>query len=692
MGHDQGTYRHWETKQESDGILWLSLNRAEKNTNTLSRDVLDELARLLDDMPRQHPAGLVICSGKPNGFIAGADVAEFSAIVDFSEAMRLVERVHGIFNHLERLPFPTVSLIHGFCLGGGLELALACRFRIAVDAPGTRLGFPEVKLGIHPGFGGTVRLISLISPLTALDLMLSGRSINARQALKIGLVDYAVPERQLIRAALAAIMQNPARRKGRFLRSLSRMRFIRFLLAGHMRRTIAKRAAKKYYPAPYALMDLWERFGGNPSVMYREESRSVANLVTGATAQNLVRIFLLQERMKALGQNGDFSPRFVHVIGGGTMGGDIAAWCALQGLRVTIQDIEHQRLAVAVKRASSLFRKELKDPRLVKDVLDRFVPDLRGDGITRADIVIEAIFEDATAKRKLYQHIEPRMRKEALLATNTSSIPLEELADSLRNPERFVGLHFFNPVAKMQLVEVVRGKSVDAERLNCAMRFVTAIGHLPLPVTSSPGFLINRILMPYLLEAATMEQEGIPAADIDRAAVEFGMPMGPILLADSVGLDICLSVARILAGHFKTEVPKRLESLVAMGSLGKKSGRGFYAYGKGKPVSSGKKTGSYTIGDLADRLIMRLLNEAVGCRREGIVADGDLLDAGAVFGIGFAPFRGGPIHYIRTEGVEVLHARLETLEQRYGSRFAADPGWRELPAQKANQGFARMQE
>jgi 3-hydroxyacyl-CoA dehydrogenase / enoyl-CoA hydratase / 3-hydroxybutyryl-CoA epimerase len=685
MEHELKHYRDWKTKQESDGILWLTLDRADKNINTLSRDVLDELERLLDDIPRQQPAGVVICSGKPSGFIAGADITEFSRIVNSAEALKLVESVHRIFDRIEQLSFPTASIVHGFCLGGGLELALACRCRIAVDAPETRFGLPEVKLGLHPGFGGTVRLARLIGPLPAIKLMLSGRIIDARQALKIGLVDYVVPERQMARAAKDAILHAPSRRKFRFLHSLSKIGFTRFLLSGYLRRMVAKSVVRKHYPAPYAIIDLWERFGGNPAVMYREEARSVANLVTGVTAQNLIRIFLLQERIKSLGQNEEFSPRSIHVIGGGTMGGDIAAWCALQGLRVTVQDVEPQRLAVAVKRASSLLRSKIKDPRLVENALDRFIPDLRGDGLTRADVVIEAIFEDAAAKRNLYQQIEPRMRKDALLATNTSSIPLEELTDSLLSPERFVGLHFFNPVAKMQLVEVVQGKTINVEWFNRALGFVTTISRLPLPVTSSPGFLVNRILTPYLLEAVAMEEEGIPAADIDRAACEFGMPMGPILLADAIGLDICLSVVRLLAGHFKTEVPKRLVDLVTMGRLGKKSGQGFYAYKNGKMVVSKKKRESHPGNDIIDRLMLRLVNEAIACLREGIVADGDLLDAGAIFGIGFAPFRGGPLHYVRTEGVDALRARLEALQARYGNRFAADPGWLHFPGQDPKQ-------
>lgn len=371
------------------------------------------------------------------------------------------------------------------------------------------------------------------------------------------------------------------------------------------------------------------------------------------------------------------------------MGGDIATWCALQGLRVTIQDIERERLEAAVRRASNLVREKIADPRRVQDVLNRFVPDLHGDGIAGADVVIEAIIEDAMAKRKLYSQVEPRMREDAILATNTSSIPLDELATSLTNPGRFLGLHFFNPVARMQLVEVVRGSTVDGEMFNRAIGFVAAIKRLPLPVAGSPGFLINRILMPYLLEAIIMEQEGIPAGEIDRAACEFGMPMGPLRLADTIGLDICLSAARVLAMHFKIAIPKRLEDLVATGALGKKSGRGFYIYKKGKPVISRKEDSRDPREDLTDRLMLQLLNESVACRREGIVSDDDLLDVGAVFGFGFPAFRGGPLQYIRTEGIETLLARFKALEERYGSRFKPDPGWSDWTTRNTAQCFAR---
>ncbi|HTG81621.1 MAG TPA: 3-hydroxyacyl-CoA dehydrogenase NAD-binding domain-containing protein [Geobacteraceae bacterium] len=679
MAPDGEKYRHWRFEEDDERIVWLIFDRADKNVNALSREALEELARVLEEIARHRPKGLVVRSGKTNGFIAGADVTEFTELTDEGAALALIERGQAVFTQLERFPVPTVALISGFCLGGGLELALACRYRIAADTPETQLGLPEVKLGIHPGFGGTVRLTRLIGPVPALGLMLTGRSVAARKAAKLGLVDYAVPERHLENGTRTMIRHAPSPTGRGFLNYLTAMGFARPLVAWYLRRTVSRHARREHYPAPYALIDLWERFGGDPAAMLREEARSVARLITGATARNLVRVFLLQERLRALGKKGEAAFRPVHVVGGGTMGGDIAAWCALQGLRVTLQDIEPFRLATAVGRAAILFRKKLREPRLVQAALDRLIPDPAGDGVAKADVVIEAIFEDAAAKRDLYRSIEPRMRPDAILATNTSSIPLEELAGALIRPERLVGLHFFNPVAKMQLVEIVQGTATDQETLGRAAALVRAIRRLPLPVRSSPGFLVNRILMPYLMEAVAMETEGIPIAEIDRAAVAFGMPMGPILLADTVGLDICLSVARILAGPFGGEVPQRLVELVGAGRLGKKSGRGFYSFKNGRPVRPERPKGKTPeAGHVAERLMLRLLNEAVACRREGVTEDGDLLDAGVIFGTGFAPFRAGPLHHILSEGVMEVYGRLKACEVRYGSRFAPDDGWRDL--------------
>jgi 3-hydroxyacyl-CoA dehydrogenase/enoyl-CoA hydratase/3-hydroxybutyryl-CoA epimerase len=667
--------RNWRLEQDPDGILWLTLDRAGSGVNALSSAVLEELEGLLPGVTHSGAKGLVLRSGKAGGFIAGADITEFGALSGAAQALERIRRGQEILRQLELLPMPTTAMIHGFCLGGGLELALACGRRVASDDPGTRLGLPEVQLGIHPGFGGTVRLTALLGPARAMDLMLGGRTLSAQAARRAGLVDAVVPERHLARAAVAALGWRP--RRASFLQGLPGTWPLKLVLAGLLRRQVRRRVRPEHYPAPFALIDLWARFGGHPDPMYRAEAQSVADLITGDTARSLVRVFQLQERLKALGKPGVPPPGRVHVVGGGAMGGDIAAWCALQGLLVTVQDLDARRLAKAVGRAGELFRRKLKDPRLVQGALDRLVPDLSGAGAARADLVIEAIFEDPDAKRDLYRRLEPRMRPDAILATNTSSIPLERLAGALQRPGRFLGLHFFNPVAKMPLVEVVAAPGADPGALDRATAFVGAIHRLPLPVRSSPGFLVNRILMPYLIEAMTLVEEGVPPEAVDRAAVAFGMPMGPVLLADTVGLDICLSVARILGEPFGVQVSPRLERMVAEGRLGKKSGQGFYRFRNGRPqVPRGPDPDPG--GPVEQRLMLRLLNEAVACLRERVVADEDLLDAGVVFGTGFAPFRGGPLHYNRQAGITGQERQLKALEERYGARFSPDPGWSSL--------------
>jgi len=667
-------YNHWRYRQDAAGIVHLTLDRADSSTNSLSREVLGELERLLAKVEGTTPRALVIRSGKRSGFIAGADINEFTAIGSPAEALPIIRRGQELLARIEALPLPTIALIHGFCLGGGLELALACRYRIASDDPATRLGFPEVLLGIHPGFGGTLRSIRLVGPLAALELMLTGRTLGARQAQKIGLVDYAVPERQLENALPALLAAPPALRPLPLRERLAGLALVRPLVAHFLRRRVANKADSRHYPAPSALIELWCGFARDDATNYAAEAQSVARLITGSSSRNLVRVFQLQERLKTQGKVASDPPRTIHVVGGGVMGGDIAIWCALQGLSVTIQDLDRARLGQVVKRGQALFGKVLKERRAVEAALDRLVPDPNGNGAARADVVIEAIFENADAKRELFRQLEPRLRPDAILATNTSSIPLEELAGCLSRPERLVGLHFFNPVDKMQLVEVVAMAGSAANAVSRAAALVLAIKRLPLPVRSSPGFLVNRILLPYLLEAVTLVEEGVSPGLIDRAATDFGMPMGPVRLADAVGLDICLSVAGIFARHFHTAVPARLEQLVAAGRLGRKSGRGFYEYGK--QHDRGTEVGSSApSAEIGDRLMLRLLNEAVACWREQVVADADLLDGGVIFGSGFAPFRGGPLQYIRDAGPHELFCKLNELAQRHGVRFTPDPGW-----------------
>ena len=674
------------TEIDSDNIAWLHLDRQGSNTNVLSASVLEAFYQELLDLTEKSPRGLIILSDKKNGFIAGADVHEFIKLKNQDEARSAIGRGQEVLDRLAALPFPTLALIHGFCLGGGLELALACRYRVACNDESTKLGLPEVRLGIHPGFGGSARIIPLIGAMHGMDLMLSGRSINARAAKRMGLVDHAVPERQMKTAARNMIMQQPTPHHPTKSQAMTNHATVRPILAKVFRNQVAKKAREDHYPAPYALIDIWKQHAGNERAMLHAEAESVSRLITGSTAQNLIRVFTLQEKMKDLGRQSDFKAKHVHVVGAGVMGGDIAAWCALKGMQVTLQDQSPERLAPAIKRAYQLYKRRLKRPRPIQEVMDRLMPDHTGLGVEQADVVIEAIFEDADAKRALYAELEPRMKSGAVLATNTSSIPLEELGRDLQTPNRLVGLHFFNPVAKMQLVEIVRDDNTDQEVINHAMAFTRSIGRLPLPVSSSPGFLVNRILMPYLLEAVELENEGVPPAEIDRQAVAFGMPMGPIELADTVGLDICLHVGQILAEHLGVKVPDRLGSLVKQGRLGRKSGQGFYEYKKGKAIKPKIPSSYHPNSDVTDRMVLRMLNEAVACLREKVVDDEDMLDGGMIFGTGFAPFRGGPTKYIKTEGADVMLQRLHSLEEKYGERFKPDAGWESLSGFSKSEG------
>ncbi|MEN8106826.1 MAG: 3-hydroxyacyl-CoA dehydrogenase NAD-binding domain-containing protein [Pseudomonadota bacterium] len=669
---------HFRTETDDDNIVWLIFDKAETGTNVFSMEVFDELDRLLQGIASQCPRGLVIQSGKQNGFIAGADIKAFTGVKRASEAMVFLERGQQVFNRLAAFTIPTVALIHGFCLGGGTEMVLACRYRLMRDDPGTRIGLPEVRLGIHPGWGGSARMVPLIGGIKAMDLILTGRSIDGRAAKRIGLVDRVTPERYLRDAARRLILDQPPAFRAGFVDRLSNHALVRPLLAYVFRKQVGKRASKLHYPAPYAMIDIWQKHANDQTRMLKAEAESLANLITGVTARNLIRVFFLMERLKSLGKDKDYKPTHVHVIGAGTMGGDIASWCALRGFRVSLQDQSPERIAPALKRAHVLFKRKLKRPRKIQAAMDRLVPDHKGHSISSADIVIEAIFEDAEVKRALYREIEPHMKDTAILATNTSSIPLEELTEALSRPDRLVGLHFFNPVAKMQLVEIVRGQSTADAVAARAMTFTRQIDRLPLPVTSTPGFLVNRILMPYLMEAVIMESEGVPATLIDKAATDFGMPMGPVELADTVGLDICLHVAGILASHFNAEVPERLQKLVADGNLGKKSGQGFYRYKKGKTIKPKAGGNSWNMEDIGNRLILRLLNEAVSCIREHVVEDAELLDAGMVFGTGFAPFRGGPMQHIDAIGADRLVKEMDNEKHLRGDRFAPDPGWDSL--------------
>ncbi|MBL8430221.1 MAG: enoyl-CoA hydratase/isomerase family protein [Dechloromonas sp.] len=632
--------KHWQLINEESGIVVAVLDKAGESANSLSAEVMAEFGEILDQLDKQPPKGLIVRSGKEAGFIAGADIQEFSQLDSAEKGRALVTRGWNLLNRLAAVSYPTLALVRGHCLGGGLEMALACRYLLAVDESGTKMGLPEVMLGIFPGWGGMLRLPKRVGPAAALDMMLTGKTIDAKRAKMMGLADDCVPPRVMEMAARQLLVSGQPRRPLPFMQRLMAGP-LKSIVANGARKQVAKKARPEHYPAPYAIIDLWQKHDGNalaaPEVVDR--------IITSPTARNLVRVYHLQERLKGFGKASDFKANRVHVIGAGVMGGDIAAWCALRGMTVTLQDQTLERIAPALKRAHALFTKRLREPLKIRDAFDRLIPDPNGDGVAHAEVVIEAIFENVEAKHALLKSLEPRMKPGAVLATNTSSLRLEDLRTVLSKPERLVGIHFFNPVAMMPLVEVVEAEGADPAAVQAACAFVKQIDKLPLPVKSEPGFLVNAVLAPYMLAAMRAVDEGISPETVDEAMLAFGMPMGPIELVDTVGLDIAMAAGKQLAGG--ADAPRCLIERVEKGQLGKKSGQGFYDWSSGNAAKAA--AGSIPAG-LADRLVTPLIDRVEKLVADSVVADPELADAGVIFGTGFAPFTGGPIHFRQTAG------------------------------------------
>ncbi len=674
-GLDGLRLRHWKTDLRPDGVLVLSFDREGESVNSFGQDVLIELGTLLERIVLEPPKAMVLRSAKAKGFIAGADIREFQEFDRKGTIGDSIRRGQTLFQRIADLPFPTVAAIHGFCMGGGTEISLACTYRVASTDPSTRIGLPEVKLGIYPGWGGSVRLPRLVGAPAAMDLMLTGRTLSASAAKAMGVVDrVAAPDALIDTAATLALKGTVRPFKQRFLGWITNTWIVRQVLAPQMVKQVARKARKEHYPAPFSLIETWRRSSGNLQQLLDAERKSVVKLAGTPTARNLTRVFFLQERLKGLGGK-DHGIAHVHVVGAGVMGGDIAAWAAYKGFNVTLQDREQRFIDTAMKRSQELFAKRVKDESKRPEVAARLVSDLAGDGVAKADLLIEAIIEKPEAKRDLYTTVEPKMKADALLTTNTSSIPLTELREHIARPAQFAGLHYFNPVALMPLVEIIHHDTMAPETEKRLAAFCKAIDKLPVPVAGTPGFLVNRLLFPYMLEAATAFAEGIPGPVIDKAAVKFGMPMGPIELIDTVGLDVAAGVGAELAPFLGLPIPAALASPPEAGKRGKKDGQGLYKWVDGR-AQKPEIPGDYKAPeDLEDRLILPFLNEAVAALHEGVVADAELLDAGVIFGTGFAPFRGGPIQYIRDTGTAPLLARLKALQDKHGDRFAPRPGW-----------------
>ncbi len=671
-------YKNWRIETDGDGIVWLYIDKNDASANVLSGQVLTEFADIISPYEGYPPRGIVIHSGKSNGFVMGADINEFTSIKSAEQAYELIRLGQQVMDRLEALRCPTVAAINGFALGGGLELAMACDYRLALQNKQPILGLPEVQLGLHPGFGGTVRAVQIMGVRAAMPLMLTGKPITVSKAMRQRLIDRIAAADNWRQAAKELIASQKPKAGAPFLDRIMNLSPVRPFVVNMLLKQVRSRARKDHYPAPFAIVDLWARLGASPKTGYKAEAKSFAELMVGETSRNLVRVFFLQNRLKSQGSKPQQKISRVHVVGAGVMGGDIAAWCALRGMDVTLQDREMIHIEPALERANRLFKKKIRDTGDREATSARLNADVKGSGIADADLIIEAIFEDLEAKRELYKKTEPSMKPGAILATNTSSIRLEELRTVLHQPQRFIGLHFFNPVAVLPLVEVIKCEDTEQEVLDVGFSFVKAIGKVPLECTSSPGFVVNRLLAPYMAEAMHLAESGVPLAEIDKVAEEFGMPMGPVELVDSIGIDVALNVSEVLGAAFNRPVPERLASMVENDQLGRKSGQGFYRWEDGKAVKSDDSGRSDLPGDLQDRLMLPMVNEAVACLYEGVVSDADLLDAGVIFGTGFAPFRGGPLKYARDRGTTEIQQVLTELAGKYGDRFRPHEGWSDL--------------
>lgn len=649
---DLTALKDWRYTVDIEGIAWATFDREGESANALGRRPLEELGAIIEAVEAGAKAGkisgLVLLSGKEKSFIVGADIREFDLLDTEAKVIEGIKPVTVMLDRLERMSVPVVAAIHGVCVGGGFELILACHYRIATRDGSTRVGFPEVKLGIFPGFNGTARSIRQAGPLAAMQNMLTGSMIRATAARGLGYIDQLVGSPHELRwAARKAVQQKRKCTPAKFTKSAAGIWPVRAWLAGKMRTQTSRKVREDHYPAPFRLIDLFEKHGGNLAGLKEAETRAFAPLMVSETSRNLRRVFRLSELLKAQAPKSiDWKPLRVHVIGAGTMGADIAGWCVASGMEVSLQDISAEAIKKGTDAQAKLLGRKFRTKAERDAAKARLVADPAGDLVGRADVVIEAIVEKLEIKHKLFQDIEAKMKPGAVMATNTSSIMIEDIAKGLKDPGRLIGIHFFNPVAQMPLVEIVRGSGSREEDVRKGAIFVTAIDKFPLVVKSVPGFLVNRVLAPYLMGALSRLDKGETKEKIDEAARTFGMPMGPIELADAVGLDVCLHVGKILD---QAPDASRLEEMVKAGKLGKKSGEGFYKWVDGRVQKTEMAYDPIELKKLGRDLIEPLLVECVRCRDEGVVENADLVDAGVIFGTGFAPFRGGPLHFRAAE-------------------------------------------
>lgn len=629
-------YNHFDLSIDENDIAWLAMDAKGRSVNVFAQEVMAELIAAVDEVAARRPAGFVFLSAKPRGFIFGADVNEFALFKSAAEVEDHIAGVLACFASIEALDCPSVILIDGICVGGGFELALAFDRVVAIDDSACQVGFPEINLGLLPGYGGSVRAWERMGPRTALKMVLHGRPMKAREAFEANAVDYLVASRDdLAGAASEAVAGRIARRPAPQVDDMA-------AVIETERTALLTRTSPRNTPAPFGILDHYSVLEFNKNNMIKSETKLFSELMMTPASAGMRRNFQLADMVKK-GGRGDHGVSHIHVIGAGTMGGDIAAVAAMSGFEVTLQDISAEVIDGAIGRARSLFERRLKTPEKVESALSRLRADISGDGLANADLMIEAVAEDLQIKRLVFADAESRMKPNAIMATNTSAIPLEDIATALVSPERLIGMHFFNPVPVLPLVEIVHSNAGDTGFVDRAMYVCGAMKKLPVRCQSAPGFLVNRALLPYMFKAVEAMLGGADPDKIDQALLSFGMPMGPIELCDHVGIDVCFGAGQVTG--MSPVVAARFTAMIEAGQMGRKSGSGFYEWDGKKAV---RKRGSYDRAELdaiAADMLGPLVEECRAAVDEGVVDSADIADAACIFGIGFPAFRGGPLFW-----------------------------------------------
>jgi 3-hydroxyacyl-CoA dehydrogenase/enoyl-CoA hydratase/3-hydroxybutyryl-CoA epimerase len=676
-------------KTTNDNICVLTFDRNSSPANIFDKATLLEMEEHIDAVWTEKPAGLVFVSAKENIFIAGADLNTLAGVHE-KEILNLLEMGQTVFKHIASLKIPTVAAIHGACLGGGYELCLACAYRIATPDRATRIGLPEINLGILPAWGGSTRLPRLIGLPGALDVILAGKTVPADQALKRGMIDMIAPREYLMREALRIA------RGGKQHRLIARIRHsppINQAVALAIKRVVHLKTVERtrgHYPAPLIAAEVMLRPAAiwSSSASLALEREAVTALTKTETSRNLLRLFFLQEQARKLFYPTALKlpPRKVSraaVIGAGVMGASIVQWLSAREVRVVMRDVDAERVAAGMERIRQLYANGRKRHTFTyleaRDGYDRISPSPSEFSMKGVEIIVEAAVEQLDLKKRIFARLDEQAPPETILATNTSALSINEIAAATKNPERVIGIHFFNPVHKMHLVEVVVGRKTRPDVVQRALRFVQQIGKLPVVVQDSPGFLVNRVLMPYLVEAANLFEEGYDTEAIDEAMLDFGMPMGPLKLIDEVGVDVSADVAGTLAEKFsaRLKMPVLLKQMLEAGLLGRKSGGGFYIHKSREPVVNpqaakfrrGSAPALTGLQELQRRMILPMINEAARCLEEKVVARADDVDFGMVAGTGFAPFLGGPLAYAESLGLPKIVEELKSLVQTLGPRY-----------------------